>query len=344
MPDNGHAHPREGKLQSLVVPFFNFYGRVVCMANTKPFKETPDDVLAFGQGIADRGVLFEPLPTMMLTENTTSKMIYEGAEKGIKLIKFIPAGTSFGAVKGLRLFDFEALYKLFPAIIDTGMYLPVHCELIFYNGKEIAYQEREERAIPIIDLWLKRFPELPLDIEHVSTEKMINYIDSLPSSANVGAGLTVQHARKIYDDVFFPNGNMKNPFNFCLPVAKTEADRIAVRKKMISGDQRYYWAPDSAPHWLKDKEAKHVPGVFYGLAEIPRLVEVYEEESALNRFEDFTSRFWAERHGFPLNEKIIIIAREEWILPIEENGIRYTSGGEKVRWRIIERDGNPIVI
>ena len=144
----------------------------------------------------------------------TPEMIYEAARKGIKFVKFIPVGTSYGASRGLRLDDFDSLFKIFVAIEDAGLHLLVHAELISsHSGTEIHLIDREEAAIPIIDRYHKLFSGMKITVEHASTAKMINFIRSC--SGNVRATLTPQHALMTYDDVFDPCDNMINPYNYC---------------------------------------------------------------------------------------------------------------------------------
>ncbi|MEA1926431.1 MAG: hypothetical protein U9M90_04330 [Patescibacteria group bacterium] len=273
----------------------------------------------------------------MLTQDTTPEIIFKAAKKGIKFVKFIPVGTSTGAVKGLRLDDSDKLYKIFPAIEETGMYLPLHAELMsFINGKAIHLQDREEAAISIVFAFHKHFPKMKITIEHVSTAKMINFVQS-QDSANVRATLTPQHALLTYSDVFDHNDHLINPYNYCLPVAKKEIDRQAVIAAMVSGDERFFAGADSAPHWAKLKAGDNPPaGIFFEPAEFPLWVKIFESKSALHRLENFTSRFGAEYYGYPLNSGTITLVQEEWELPIIENGIRYCKGGEIIRWKVVE--------
>ena len=345
LPDNWHAHLRQYIMLAMITRFFNIYGRVLCMGNTSPLIETVGQAMKYRQEILDQDVLFEPAMCIMLTENTTPSVIWEAKAMGIKFVKFIPQATSQGVSRGVRMDDFEILYLIFEAIQETGMHLLIHAELIAHRGgREIHYLRREEAAVGIVAKYRRDFPQLMITVEHASTAMMINFVLS-QDSAYLLATLTPQHAVLTYGDVFDRTGRIIDPFNFCLPVAKTKEDCQAVRMAMTSGDERFFFGADSAPHWMIDKlKAPPKPGVFFGEAEFPLLVEIFEREGALGRIEDFTSRFGAEYYGYPLNTETLTLVREEWKSRAGDENIRYTLGGRTMKWRVIERNGQPIDI
>ena len=324
-PDNWHIHPRNGKLLGLIYHNFNIYGRALCMGNLKKLIETTDEAFDYRQEIIDKGALFEPVMCIMLTQDTTPEMVREADRRGIKFVKFIPVGTSHGASKGLRIDGFESLFRIFEVIAECGMFLLVHAELMYdSDGRKIHFIDREEEAIGCIYVYLDNFPNLKITIEHASTATMINFIRLQPLNINIGATLAPQHGILTYDMVFGDKSwPPENVDNFCLPVAKTELDRQAVVAAMISGDSRFYAGTDAAAHWASDKDSDKIPpGVFFGRYEYLRSLETFDNAGALKKFDDFWSRFGAERYGFPLNKGKIRVAREEWKQPVGEDGIR----------------------
>ncbi len=314
LPDNWHAHLREQELLLAVYHHFNIYGRVLCMGNLMTLIETAFAARHYREDILELPVRFQPEICIMLTQDTTRETIYEAAEAGIKFVKFLPVGTSTGAIKGLRLDDFAELYLLFPVIEETVMHLLIHSELMSErDGTEIPLIEREERAIIIAGIFHRRFPGLKITIEHASTAKMIDFV-KWTDSPNVRATLTPQHGILTYDDVFHGRDwPPHNPLNYCLPVAKLESDKRSVVKATVSGDERFFYGTDAAPHWIVDKTG-HKPkaGVFFGANEYVRSLEIFEREGAIDKFEDFTSRFGAEYYGYPLNQETLTVVQEVW--------------------------------
>jgi len=338
-PDNWHAHLREDQILMEVAPCFNPYGRVLCMGNTSPLIETAEDARCYRAEILAQGVLFKPVMTIMLTENTTPAIIIAAAEAGIKFVKFIPRSTSVGAVKGLRLDDFDRLSKIFPIIQETGLHLLIHAELIsFPDGRLIHPLKREEEAVRLIASFHMVFPNMKITIEHASTAAMINFIE-FQDSPNLRATLTPHHALLTYEDAFDENDRLINPANYCLPVLKREKDRQTVIRAMMSGDERFFAGADSAPHLTAKKKGDNPPpGIFFGPAEIPLWAQIFEQAGQLGRLEDFTSRFGAEYYGFPLNPSKLVLMRKEWELPEEDkNGICFGWLNEKVRWRVMSK-------
>lgn len=309
------------------------------MGNTSPLIETAQQALEYKQNILDQSVLFEPVMCIMLTQDTTPAVIREAKRVGIRFVKFIPVGTSTGAVKGLRLDDLDVLYRLFPVIEAEGMFLLIHAELISRRyGKDIPHIEREEAAMKLIVRFRRDFPTLKITIEHASTARMIYFVWN-QDSAYMRATLAPQHALLTFEDVCDGVGRVINPYNFCLPVAKTKDDRRVVRMAMASGDIHFFAGSDSAPHWLKDKLVETPKaGIFFGEAELPLSLEIFEEEDALVHFENFHSRTGAKYYGFPLNSETLTLVQENWESRVMDEDIRYTWGGRKMRWRVIERN------
>lgn len=345
LPDNWHAHLRQNDLLRAVYHHFNIYGRVLCMGNTSPLIETASDAIKYRYEIQDIPTQFEPVMCIMLTQDTTPEIIYEAAKNGIKFVKFIPIGTSTGATKGLRIDDIKELYRIFPAIIETEMYLLLHAEYMSeLSGNEVHLIEREKKAIAIVSIFHKTFPEMKITVEHASTIGMIDFVESC-DSRKVRATLTPHHALLTYADTFDGQDRLINPFNYCLPVLKRQIDRQAVAEAMTSGDKHFFAGADSAPHWAYLKKRQNPPpGIFFGSSEYLRYLEVFERENALDKFEDFTSRFGAEYYGYSLNEGTITVVKEEWEQPRGEGEIIFCMGGEKLGYRITKRNGVPIVV
>lgn len=342
LPDNPHYHFRWQKLLKMICSQTDIYGRTGAMGNV-PLIETVKDVRRYRREILKQKPKTKPIVIPMITGNTTTQTIHDSADDGNIFFKFIAAETSTGATKtGLRLFDFDRLKPLFGAIEERGGTLIIHAELVrTQGGVLIPYLLREEAAIPCIEKYLEMVPNLKIVIAHVSTRKMIDFI----RRNNLIGELAPHHGILTYDMVFGSDPwNLRNSLNFCLPVAKTEDDRRAVREAMISDDKYFYYATDAASHlWLPDKLINLKPGVFFGINEYVLIYQIFQEMGGSDRvFEDFTSRRWAELHGFPLNEGTITLREEKHTQPEYINGVRLCLGGTELDWRIVEVNGKPI--
>ncbi len=106
---------------------------------------------------------------------------------------------------------------------------------------------------------------------------------------------------------------------FCLPVAKREADRLAIQKAAVSGDPRFFFGSDSAPHRLIDKEKTGAAaGVFNMPTALSSIVQVFEEEASFNNLEAFLSLNGALFYGLPPNPDTITLSKATDAIPTAE--------------------------
>ena len=92
------------------------------------------------------------------------------------------------------------------------------------------------------------------------------------------------------------------PHYYCLPVAKREKHRLALRRAATSGSPRYFLGTDSAPHVDALKEhACGCAGCFTATNTLSLLAHVFEEEGALDRLAGFTSLHGPAFYRLPVN-------------------------------------------
>ena len=100
------------------------------------------------------------------------------------------------------------------------------------------------------------------------------------------------------------------PHAYCLPVAKREEHRLAVRRAATSGSAKFFLGTDSAPHARDAKESGcGCAGIFNAPFALESYATVFEEEGALDRFEGFASEHGARFYGLPLNEGTVTLER-----------------------------------
>jgi dihydroorotase len=129
------------------------------------------------------------------------------------------------------------------------------------------------------------------------------------------------------------------PHHYCLPVLKTEPDRVALVAAATSGNPKFFLGTDSAPHARRAKEAAcGCAGIFTAHAGIELYAEVFDAAGALSRLEGFASEFGADFYGLPRNNEKITLLREPWTVPQSlafdgEELIPFRAGGQ-IEWRI----------
>ena len=151
---------------------------------------------------------------------------------------------------------------------------------------------------------------------------------------NIGATVTPQHL--ILNRNAILAGGLR-PHAYCLPVAKRERHRLAVRKAATSGSARFFLGTDSAPHAREAKElACGCAGIFNAPFALESYAAVFEEEGALDRFEAFASLNGANFYGLPVNEQTVTLERAAIDVPGEIDGIVPFHAGETLRWKFVD--------
>ena len=148
-------------------------------------------------------------------------------------------------------------------------------------------------------------PELKITMEHVTTKDGIDYIKE--AKANLAGSITTHHL--IINRNAILVGGIR-PHYYCLPVAKREHHRLALRAAAVSGDRRFFLGTDSAPHVDPLKEcACGCAGIYTAINTMSCLAHVFEDEGALDRLEPFTSLNGPAWYGLPANEETITLVR-----------------------------------
>lgn len=106
------------------------------------------------------------------------------------------------------------------------------------------------------------------------------------------------------------------PHAYCLPVAKREKHRQAVRRAATSGSPKVFLGTDSAPH---PRHAKESPcgcaGIFNAPFALEAYATVFEEDNALDRLEAFASENGPRFYGLPLNEGSVTLRQKNVQVP-----------------------------
>src|SRR5262249_42597034 len=129
------------------------------------------------------------------------------------------------------------------------------------------------------------------------------------------------------------------PHLYCLPIAKREKHRQALRRAAVSGDRHFFLGTDSAPHPVSAKEtASGCAGIFTAACALELYAEVFEQENALDRVEAFAARHGPAFYRLPPNPGQITLRREPLQVPARigkgEGAVVPFRAGETLRWRV----------
>jgi dihydroorotase len=330
-PDDWHVHLRDGGMLRLVAPYTaRRFARAIVMPNLVPPVITPEMASEYRDRIrAAAGPDFEPLMTCYLTDHTDPQALQRGREDGVWIAaKLYPAGATTNSANGVT--DIGNIYPALERMERIGMVLCVHGEVtdpdVDVFDREAAFIER------VLEPLTRKFPALKIVFEHITTAEAAQFVES--GGANICATITPQHLI-INRNALFAGG--LRPHAYCLPVAKREQHRLAVRKAATSGSPRFFLGTDSAPHAREAKEsACGCAGIFNAPFALESYATVFEEEGALDRFEAFASINGARFYGLPLNEGSVTLERAEIQVPDTIRGVVPFHAGETLRWRMAD--------
>jgi dihydroorotase len=305
-PDDWHLHFRDDAMMRAVVPYTaRQFARAIVMPNLTPPVTTAAMAAGYRQRIQSAvpaGIEFTPLMTCYLTDNTDPGDLAQGHGDGVfTAAKLYPAGATTNSDSGVT--DVAKIMHVLERMAGIGMPLCVHGEV---TSADIDVFDREavfiDRVLaPLVD----RLPELKVIFEHITTSEAVAFVDG--AGPNIGATITPQHLH-INRNAMLVGGI--RPHAYCLPVAKRETHRQALRKAAASGSAKYFLGTDSAPHAREAKEsACGCAGIFNAPFALESYITVFDEEGALDRFEAFASENGPRFYGLPLNEGTVTLRR-----------------------------------
>nr|WP_198538249.1 dihydroorotase [Marinicella sediminis] len=334
-PDDWHVHLRDGQMLKQVAAYTaRQFGRAIIMPNLTPPVITAQMAseyrLRIKQATADYPD-FEPLMTAYLTDSTDPVEITQGYKAGIfTAAKLYPANATTNSAAGVT--DVRHIHGVLEAMQGIGMPLLVHGEVV---SEDIDVFDREAVFIErIMDPLLKDFPELKVVFEHITTKDAADFVAS--HHGRLAATITVHHLQINRNDMLV--GGIK-PHLYCLPVAKRERHRQALRLAATSGSDRFFLGTDTAPHAVGDKEsACGCAGIFSAPHALENYLQVFEEEQALDRFEAFASLNGPAFYGLPVNKKTITLEKVIQTVPdsagTEPLNVQPYRAGDILSWRL----------
>ena len=331
-PDDWHVHLRDGDmLRTVVAHTARQFARAIVMPNLSPPVTDVASAAAYRERILaalPEGADFTPLMTCYLTDATDPDEVARGFEEGVfTAAKLYPANATTNSAHGV-----SAIRHIMPVLermAEIGLVLCVHGEV---TDPEIDVFDREavfiERSLAPL---LRELPELRVVFEHATTEEAVQLVES--AGENVAATITPQHVH-INRNAMLVGGI--RPHAYCLPVAKREKHRLALRKAATSGSAKFFLGTDSAPHTRETKEsACGCAGIFNAPFALESYLTVFEAEGALDRFEAFASENGPRFYRLPLNEGTVTLERVPAEVPGEISGVVPFHAGEMLGWRFV---------
>lgn len=309
-PDDWHVHLRDGEMLKLVAPYTSKqFARAIIMPNLTP----PITEIGAAADYRERiwqaaGRDFRPLMTSYLTDQTDPETIAHGFDDDVWIAaKLYPANATTNSAHGVT--DIRNIYSTLERMQRIGMVLCIHGEV---TDPEVDIFDREAVFIErVLQPLIRDLPELKVVLEHITTAEAAAFVQD--AGDNVAATITPHHLM-LNRNALFERG--LRPHSYCLPVAKREKHRLAVRKAATSGSAKFFLGTDSAPHPVHAKESScGCAGIFNAPIAIEAYATVFDEEGALDRLEAFASVNGPRFYGLPLNDGTVTLRHSETEVP-----------------------------
>lgn len=311
-PDDWHVHLRDGAMLDAVVDkTARQFARAIIMPNLA----TPITTVKEGRDYRERILRavdptlgFTPLMTAYLTDTIEPGEIRHGHEQGVfTACKLYPANATTNSSHGVT--NLKKLRPVLEMMQKIGMPLLVHGEVtdpdIDIFDREAVFIDRVMKGI------LKDFPDLKVVFEHITTKDAVDFVES--TGENIAATITPHHLEFNRNALF--KGGIR-PHYYCLPIAKRERHRLALRKAATSGASKFFLGTDTAPHAIERKEsACGCAGIYNAPNALESYAKIFDEEGALKTLEAFASRNGPKFYGLPVNTDTITLTRKPTIVP-----------------------------
>jgi dihydroorotase len=215
---------------------------------------------------------------------------------------------------------------------EIGMPLLIHGEV---TDSTVDIFDRERVFIEtILQSLINRIPQLRIIMEHITTADAVEFVSK--QGDNIAATITAHHLLYNRNDLF--RGGIC-PHMYCLPILKREHHRQALLQAATSGNPKFFLGTDSAPHSINAKESEcGCAGIFTGHAAMELYAEAFETVNALDKLEDFSSRFGALFYRLPVDKQKIVLVKEEWTVPesfqFGSSTVRPLRAGQTIAWKI----------
>jgi len=246
--------------------------------------------------------------------------------------KLYPAKATTNSDLGVT--DLSKIHPVLEVMQRIGMPLLVHGEP---TDRHVDVFDREAVFIDrvLADL-VSDFPALKVVFEHITTAEAVAFVEAC--GPRIAATITPHHL-VINRNAMFEGGI--RPHFYCLPVAKRERHRLALRKAATSGSKKFFLGTDSAPHHLSAKEsACGCAGIFNSPFALEVYATVFAEEGQLARLEAFASENGPRFYGLPLKDETVTLERGALAVPPVLGGgpsaLAPFFAGQTLGWRCID--------
>ncbi|WP_066801690.1 dihydroorotase [Moraxella oblonga] len=342
-PDDWHIHLRDNEALATTVPHAAMsFHRVICMPNLVPPIKTTLEAIAYRERIltalaqADidehKKATFDPRMVLYLTDHTSADEIASAKASGVvQAVKLYPAGATTNSADGVT--NILGRGAVFEAMQKHGIPLLVHGEV---THSDVDIFDREKRFLDeILSVIIKNFPNLKIVMEHITTADAADFC--LAQGQHIGATITPQHL--LFNRNHLLVGGVK-PHFYCLPILKRATHQKRLLEVATSGNPKFFLGTDSAPHATHTKEnACGCAGCYSAPHALALYATAFESVDALDKLENFASRFGALFYGLPVNQNTITLIKKEQLIPdnypyLDGKHLTPLMAGQTLAWSV----------
>jgi len=291
----------------------------------------------------------DPVMTIQITEQTTPSDIDAAAAEGIRFAKIYPKNMTTNSGNGV-----EAYMKLYPVMERVEKYNMIVLFHGESPNPQVEGLKKELFFLETFRDFVLAFPGTRFVLEHITTEAAVWCIAILPKNAAATITphhlrLTLDNVIG-YNAA---SGYKLRPHNFCKPIAKTEDDARALVMAAVANqplslnypvgqdprslcilkpfnpndtqftsevatetNNKFFCGTDTAPHRRETKECDGgCAGIFNTPVALASIVEIFEQQNALDQLEPFLSTRGSDFYGFEQSPDEISIIKQEWKVP-----------------------------
>lgn len=268
--------------------------------------------------------------TCYLTDSANSAELTRGKREGVWVAaKLYPAHATTNSAHGVT--SMERIAPALEAMEKAGMPLLVHGEV---TDPEVDIFDREAVFLDrVLTPLLHRHQGLKVVLEHITTKEGVAFVEA--GGARLGGTITPHHLSYNRNALF--KGGIR-PHLYCLPIAKAEEHRLALRRAATTpGQTQFFLGTDTAPHTADTKEcACGCAGIFNAPVAMQVYAQIFAEERALDRLEAFASLNGPRFYGLPPNEQRVTLHAAPLVAP---ESIDVANGDKSV---VVFRPDTPV--
>tara|TARA_Y100000768_G_C23940913_1_gene665077 strand:+ start:74 stop:1087 length:1014 start_codon:yes stop_codon:yes gene_type:complete len=295
-PCDFHVHLREGPLSHFVLRENNkHFQKILVMPNLKKPLTNSNLLLNYREEILKKNVSSEILFTIYLNNNCSLKDLNFMHKNNIFFsAKLYPLNATTNSAYGVS--DIKKMSKYFAFLEDNNIPLCIHGEHVHDNDDPY---DREKKFLDKELSWIiKKFKSLKITLEHITTKDSVSFVKS---NKNISATITTHH---LLENTFTFLGSELKPELYCKPIIKGSSHQEALQKVALSGNPKFFFGSDSAPHLKSRKFAPSCcAGIYSTKYSISNIIEFFWINKKILNIDKFLTQNGCKHYGLNYDKK-----------------------------------------